>query len=409
MENYVELIKTRYTGPTYDPRRESLLSFARTPLRNYKESPTVKDYVEITESDLAKMSSGTIPANVRAQAPPDGYNISVVNGRIAGRSSENGAIKALDLMEAARNSDSGLTPEFLSEKGDDRIEHLINSVWQSGIFIDIPKGFTGALKVHDTSDPSLSFALKVIVSCGEDSNVTISTVNTTIGDGDGVQGRNVYIFLGRRAKVQFDYLQDKSQKVTDIVFVKSFLSEYSEFTIYHVNHGGEKVLFSNESIQRGDSSDFKTFGINFSDGQQKMDIRDSSFQIGIATSADVHVKGVVMGKSSTMHRGNIDIEEKSIKSTGYYDSKILLMSRDGFANTKPALLIKNNDTRSKHASAISSVDDEQIFYMRSRGIPKNLAKNLITSGFMGSIVEKSGDDFLTEVVARYSEGLVLDD
>jgi Fe-S cluster assembly protein SufD len=409
MENYAELIKTRYTGPTYDPRKESLISFARTPLRNYKESPTVKDYVEITEDDLVRMSSGTIPASTRAEDPPDGYDVSVKDGRIAGNPGESRGVTVLDLMEAARKTDSGLNPEFLSEKGDDRIEHLINSVWQSGIFIDIPKSFNGVLKVSDTSDASLSFAQKVIINCGEDSNVKISTVHSSTGDGDGVQGRNVYIFLGRRAKVQYDYLQDKSLKVTDIVFVKSFLSEYSEFTIYHVNHGGEKVLFSNESIQRGDSSDFKTFGINFSDGQQKMDIRDSSFQIGIATSADVHVKGVVMGRSSTMHRGNIDIEEKSIKSTGYYDSKILLMSRDGFANTKPALLIKNNDTRSKHASAISSVDDDQIFYMRSRGIPKNLAKNLITSGFMGSIVEKSGDNFLTDVVARYSEGLVLDD
>lgn len=110
-----------------------------------------------------------------------------------------------------------------------------------------------------------------------------------------------------------------------------------------------------------------------------------------------------------MHRGNIDIEEKSIKSTGYYDSKILLMSKDGFANTKPALLIKNNNTRSKHASAISSVDDDQIFYMQSRGIPKNLAKNLITGGFVGSTVEKSGDSILMERVEKYSEGIALYD
>lgn len=409
METYPELIKKRYSGPTYDLRRESLFSFARTPLRNYKESPTVKDYVEITENELELMSSGVIPEPTGNERIPQGFDIAVNNGNISVDTDKNNGINVLDLMKAARDQNSGFKPELISEKGDDRIEHLINSMWQSGIFINIPKGFNGNLKIHSNAYSSLSFAFKTIILCGENSNVRISDVHVSSGDDNGVHGKNIYVFLEPGAKVQYDYLQDNAISVTDITFIKSFLSEYSQFSIYHVNHGSGKVLFSNESIQRGNSSDFRTYGMNFSEGDQRMDIRDSSFQIGIATTADVCVKGVVLGKSSTMHRGNIDIEEKSIKSTGYYDSKILLMSKEAYANTKPALLIKNNNTRSKHASAISSVDDDQIFYMQSRGIPKNLAKNLITSGFMGSLVEKSGDDILTEVVARYSEGMVLDD
>jgi len=409
MENYPELMKSRFNGPTYDSRRDSLLSFLKSPVRNYKESPTVKDYVEITEKELERMSLGLLPEETEISGAPEQFDISMINGKIYRAPKEKAGIRVMDLLEAARDPGSGLKPEFLAEKGDDRIEFLINSTWQKGLFINVPAGFSGEIKIHNRSDSGLSFAFKSVILCGDDSNVKITDVYESAHEGDGVQGKNIYLFLGIRSKVQYDYLQDKDIGTVDITFIKSFLSEYSEFSIYHVNHGGNKVLFSNESIQRGDGSDFRTYGINFSDGNQKMDIRDSSFQIGTATSADVHVKGVVLGKSSTMHRGNIDIELESKKSTGYYDSKILLMSKDGFANTKPALLIKNNNTRSKHSSAISSVDDEQIFYMQSRGIPRNLAKNLITGGFVGSLVEKSGDDILTEVVGRYSEGIVIDD
>ena len=409
MENIPELMKTRFSGPDYDFRRASFLSFLKSPARAYKESPTVKDYVEVTEEELERMSFGENLEYTGEDAASDVFDISTQNGRISRKAKEENGIVAMDLVDAVRKQDSGMKLEFLSENGDDRIEDLINSTWQKGIFINVPGGFKGEIRIRNISESRSSYAFKSVIMCGEDSNVRITDVYNTTGDGNGVQGKTVYIFLGMRAKVQYDYLQDKSTGITDLTFVKSFLSDYSEFSIYHVNHGSGKVIFSNESVQRGDSSDFRTYGINFSSEDQKMDIRDSSFQVGVATSADIHVKGVVMGRSSTMHRGNIDIEEKSIKSTGYYDSKILLMSKAGFANTKPALLIKNNNTRSKHASAISSVDDEQILYMQSRGIPKNLAKNLITGGFVGSTVEKSGDSILTETVDKYSEGIALYD
>ena len=409
MENYPELMKTRFRGSDYDIRKASFLSFIKSPVRTYKESPTVKDYVEITEEELERMSFGENLEYKGDNSAPDVFDITTQNGKVTRIPEKADRITVMDIEDAVRKPESGLKLEFLTEKGDDRIEHLINSTWQKGIFINIPNGFNGEIKIHNVSSAESSYAYKAVIMCGEDSNVRITDIYGSTGSGSGVQGKNVYIFLAMRSKVQYDYLQDKNNEVTDLTFVKSFLAEYSEFSIYHVNHGAGKVVFSNESIQRGDSSDFRTYGINFSGGDQKMDIRDSSFQLGIATSADIHVKGVVLGRSSTMHRGNIDIEERSIKSTGYYDSKILLMSRDGFANTKPALLIKNNNTRSKHASAISSVDDDQIFYMQSRGIPKNLAKNLITGGFVGSTVEKSGDSILMERVEKYSEGIALYD
>ena len=124
-------------------------------------------------------------------------------------------------------------------------------------------------------------------------------------------------------------------------------------------------------------------------------------------NADIQVRGVVTGKSSTIHRGNVDIELESVNSTGFYDSRILLLSKDGYANSKPGLQIKNANTRSKHASAISSVDSEQILYLESRGIGKDDATSLITGGFIGSLIERSKNEKFRASVEKYAEGIRL--
>ena len=211
--------------------------------------------------------------------------------------------------------------------------------------------------------------------------------------------------MGENGNMQYNYLQDKSTSVTDLTYIREFLDRYAQFHIYHINHGGSRVQFTDESVQLGESSDFRVYGVNFSGGSQGMDIRDSSFQKGIGSSADIQVRGVVTGKSSTIHRGNVDLEEQAVKATGFYDSKILLLSQEGLANSKPGLMIKNANTRSKHGSSISDVDEEQIFYLRSRGVDEETARGMVTAGFVGSVIERAGNPEFTRKVYEYAEGL----
>ena len=153
-------------------------------------------------------------------------------------------------------------------------------------------------------------------------------------------------------------------------------------------------MFYNHESEMYDNTTMRSYGVNISKRDQEMDIWDSSLQYGKYSNCDINIKGVVLDRSSTMHRGNIDIEQEGVKSSGFYGSAILLMSENGKGNSKPALLIKNNDTKSKHSSAISSLDPEQIFYLRSRGLGEDEAKNLIINGFIGYIEDITDNEFL---------------
>lgn len=151
MENYPELMKTRFRGSDYDIRKASFLSFIKSPVRTYKESPTVKDYVEVTEEELERMSFGENLEYKGDDRAPDIFDIATQNGKVVRIPKNLDLITVMDIEDAVRKPESGLKIEFLTEKGDDRVEHLINSTWQKGLFINVPEGFKGELKIHNLS------------------------------------------------------------------------------------------------------------------------------------------------------------------------------------------------------------------------------------------------------------------
>lgn len=409
MEEYPEVLKTRFSDRQYDYRAEAFKEFLKLPIRIHKESPTVKDYVEIKDDELERMLFGeiTLPERKETIKFPPNTDIIMDNDHLHVNSDlEKKGVVVTDMRTALREHSDLIDKHSQSTYGNERTEYLINSSWQNGIFIYIPKK-VGSVSINSEIifDSTASFAFKSLIIVDDDTKLNLTESYSTTGKGDGVHGKNIYFNLGKRSKVQYNYLQDNVPTVVDLTHIKEFEDDYAEFEVYHINHGSGKVLFTNESQQHGKGSSFRVYGVSFTDEDQKMDIRDSSFQVGEETNADIKVRGVVSGKSSTMHRGNVDMEESSRKSTGFYDSRILLLSKLGYANTKPALMIKNNDTKSKHGSAISNVDEEQILYLRSRGISPGEARKIITAGFVSSLIEKARNDLFTQKVNEYAESL----
>ena len=399
-----ETFRTRFDDVAREYRSAAFRAYIDTPPRSFKESPTTREYVDVTEEELASL---LIPDSTETQVQEIEGDVAIVDSRVVVKNGHGAYVSGLKETLA---DNPGMIPEaVLSATGKDRAEYLINSCWENGAFMRVDDStHEFRISVTETSNRK-SLALKSVIVVGNDCNVDIDYRCVSDSATGSVHGKTLYLFIGRRSRVNFTYLQEKSSSVTDLTFVRSFLSDYAEFRIFHVNRGSLKTIFSNESLMEGDGSDFRTFGVSFSDGVQRMDIRDSSFQTGKSTYADIQVRGAVSGGSVTMHRGNIDIEEQSVLSNGFYDSRILLLSKDGYANSKPGLIIRNSNTRSKHGSAISSIDEEQVLYLQSRGIGKKLARSMITEGFLGFSVEKSGNEFLMGKVHEFAQALISND
>jgi len=99
-------------------------------------------------------------------------------------------------------------------------------------------------------------------------------------------------------------------------------------------------------------------------------------------------KGVVDGKARAVFNGKILVRENASGTDGYQSNKNLLLSNDARVDTKPQLEIFNDDVKCAHGATVGQLEDEELFYLLSRGLNEKLARNLLTYGFAEEVINK---------------------
>ncbi|WP_297217396.1 Fe-S cluster assembly protein SufD [Thermoplasma sp.] len=398
IEQIRDMINERGYDRLHEYRQENFIQFMKTPPQIWKESPTRMRYVEFADDYVEKMVLGRQEEG-NGDYRKGSEDVAIVNGHVYVYNDR--GIIVSSMREAEEKHASILYDYAGKEYVYDRYEFLINAGFHDGLFIYVPKGMSVSIDIEDYASSTSSFAEKNMIVADEGSHLKIFRRISGSGTGNGYQGDNTYIFLGKNSTIEYNQVQDRPKTVIGLQFIRTFMDDYSSARIYHAENGYDRSIIVTESYQYGNGTNYQVRGVSFTRSLQQMDLRDNTIQIGTHTVADIYIRGIVRDRSLTMQRGNIDIREMARHAEGYYDTRILLLSKEAFANTKPALLINNNDVRSKHASAISNIDDQSLFYLRSRGIDEETAKNMIVEGFTEHVVEGS-DERIKEAVVRFS-------
>ena len=101
------------------------------------------------------------------------------------------------------------------------------------------------------------------------------------------------------------------------------------------------------------------------------------------TKCRVDVKGVVRGGARVKIKGLVKIAEGAKQSDSFLSMKLLLLDDKSMAVAEPELEILNNEVKASHSASVGRIDEEQLFYLETRGISRNEAENLIIKGFLG--------------------------
>ena len=181
MENYAEILRSRLNDPAYEYRRDSFVSFLKAPVRTYKESPTVKEYVDISDNDLEKMVYGGLGSQEIATQFSRDSAIRITNDSVdpSPELARSGII-ATDMITALTQHRDLVGKYVYPNLGRDRTEYLINSAWTNGLFLYIPDGTSTSLKLEWIAGSSASFAMKSVIIAGKDSKVVITDEHISI-------------------------------------------------------------------------------------------------------------------------------------------------------------------------------------------------------------------------------------
>jgi Fe-S cluster assembly protein SufD len=128
--------------------------------------------------------------------------------------------------------------------------------------------------------------------------------------------------------------------------------------------------------------------IYFGEGHQTLDFRTFQDHAAPDTTSDLLFKGALGGSSRSVYSGLIRVEKNARGTNAFQTNRNIKLSDDAWAESVPNLEILNNDVRCSHASAVGPVDEEQRFYLESRGVPRAEAERLIVTGFFEDILNE---------------------
>ncbi|MBV9165840.1 MAG: Fe-S cluster assembly protein SufD [Solirubrobacterales bacterium] len=134
-------------------------------------------------------------------------------------------------------------------------------------------------------------------------------------------------------------------------------------------------------------------------GRQHIDFDTTQEHAAPNTTSDLAFRGVLQGRATAVWKGNIIVDPGAQKTDAFQESRNLLLSKRAHADAIPGLEIQANDVRCTHAAAVAQVDSEQLFYLRSHGLPEQVAKRLVIEGFLAALVERFEQGAVRQVLA----------
>jgi Fe-S cluster assembly protein SufB len=162
-------------------------------------------------------------------------------------------------------------------------------------------------------------------------------------------------------------------------------------------------------ILRGEESSGEFYSIAIANNMQQADTGTKMIHLGKNTRSRIVSKGISAGKAQNTYRGQVSMHPKALNSRNYTQCDSLLIGDKCGAHTVPYIEVRNTSSRVEHEATTSKVDDDQLFYCRSRGIGEEAAVALVVNGFVRDVLQTLPMEFALEaqsLVAISLEGSV---
>ncbi len=216
----------------------------------------------------------------------------------------------------------------------------------------------------------------------------------------------VEIHAGPASRLRYVALQEWGLGVTHLSVQRAHVGRDAEVRSLGVAFGGSLARAEVESLLAEDGGSSEMLGMYFPTGSQHFDHRSIQDHVGSRTSSDLLYKGALKGASRAIYTGTVIIREGAHRCDAYQTNRNVLLSEQAKAHSVPNLEILTNDpVRCGHAASVGPVDEDQVFYLETRGIPGEEAERLIVGGFFREVLDRV---HIEEIRERLEQAIELE-
>ena len=314
----------------------------------------------------------------------------------------------VDLATAAKEHPELLKRFLLTqavEPGTDAFSALHAAFWTGGTLLYVPKGV--AVEAPLFSLVGLSAAGRVdmnhtLVVLEEGAKATL--VQETAGVGrdkaPGLHAGAVELIVGRGARLRFVNIQNWDEGTWHFSRERAILGQDAALQWTVGGLGSRLAKVNQEVALAGRGARAQVNGVMFTTARQHLAYFTRQDHQAPHTTSDLLYKGGLKDHSRIVWKGMIRVEKDAQKTNAYQKNDNLHLSESARADSIPGLEIEANDVRCTHGATAGRVDDEMIFYCRSRGIGKEAAIRLIVEGFFANVYDRITLEPVRETLRR---------
>jgi Fe-S cluster assembly protein SufD len=196
------------------------------------------------------------------------------------------------------------------------------------------------------------------------------------------------IHVGPGARVRYISLQDWGSGMTHLAVQKASLGRDAELRSLAVSFGASLSRTEVEAVLAEPGGHSEMLGVYFTDGTQHFDHRSLQDHVAPHCTSDLLYKGALKETSRAVYSGLIRVHPGAQKTDAFQTNRNIVLSEAAKADSIPNLEIEANDVRCSHAASVGPVDEDVLFYLQSRGIPRDEGERLIVTGFFQEVLDR---------------------
>ncbi|PSQ11812.1 Fe-S cluster assembly protein SufD [Halobacteriales archaeon QS_7_68_65] len=322
------------------------------------------------------------------------------------------AVEVMSIAEALDEREGLVREHFGSvvDPEDNYLTALSTALFSTGTVVYVPEGVDAEDVTVRTRMNSRSLFNYTLVVTERSSSVTILERQTT---GEDVDGERYYsglveIDAGENSNVQYGSLQNVDEGTYTYTLKRAHADSHATIDWIEGNVGSRLTKSSVETRLLGEGSESQIVGAFFGHDDQHFDVAARVWHEAEHTTADLVTRGVLDDDARSVYEGVQDVGANAWDTSSYQRENTLMLSDESEADASPKLIINNHDTEASHSATVGQVDQQDLFYMTSRGVSPRMARNMLVEGFFVPVleeiaVEEFRDDLSGLVAARLRE------
>ena len=356
---------------------------------------TELEYLENSTVDNISLENVS-PLNI------DGFSmLNIINGELIDSNISDGNIEVRNLTSNnLTNQDMDKFDSTMDGKNEE-LAQLNSAICKDPILINInnsnsdskSKLIINIININNNDKHILS-SPKIFINIDEQSNAEI--IENHIGENNSLYASNsvLEIILNKKAKLVHYRVLDDTDESIHINTTRIKLLEESNLQSNAFSKGTKLSRYDIKVITASENSYSELNGLYFTSKKQHLDNYINIDHIAPHCTSRINYKGILNDESHAIFGGTVLVREGAIKTDSLQSDKNLVLSPKAEIDSKPSLYIFVDDILAGHGATAGNIDEETVYYMRSRGLSLELASKMLISGFAMEIIDKVENDVL---------------